>query len=304
MRALVVGASGQVGGALVRALEAHGHTVTGTYHEHALPGLVELDTTDSQAVIQLIESVQPDWVFYPAGLSWVDFCEREPDRCFFENVQLPVQVADFAADRGAGFVYFSSEYVFDGRAGPYDETAEPNPLNVYGKSKLAAERQLADRIGRLIIVRTTVVYGPEIQKKNFVYQLMARAKGSQRMAVPHDQVSTPTFNRDLAAACVECAEWNITGVINLVGPDRIDRYAFALEVCRTFGLAPDMLIPMPTADLKQMAQRPLNAGLVNTCAQQVLHTALTGVVEGLNSMKANLAQDGNPCHAHNLSRAA
>jgi len=289
MRALVVGASGQVGGALVRALEARGYTVTGTYREHALPGLVELDTTDSQAVTQLIESVQPDWVFYPAGLSWVDFCEQEPDRCFFENVQLPMQVAGLAAARGAGFVYFSSEYVFDGRAGPYDETAEPNPLNVYGKSKLAAERQLADRIGRLTIVRTTVVYGPEPQKKNFVYQLLAKAKGSQRIAVPHDQVSTPTYSLDLAAACVECVERGIAGVINLVGPDRVDRYTFAVKACHALDLDPAMLIPKSTDTLGQTALRPLNAGLVNRRAAQMLSTPLRGVKEGLQAMRAALA---------------
>ena len=289
MKALVIGASGQVGGALLQVLTAPGHTAIGTYRRHSRPNLAPLDAAHLAAVDQLLNRFRPDWVFYPAGLSWVDQCEREGDRCFIENVRWPVTVAAHAARQGAGFVYFSSEYVFDGEAGPYDETAQPHPLSAYGRSKLAAEHELLNIKPAVVIVRTTGVYGPEFQPKNFVSQLLSKVGRGETLMVPNDQISTPTYNLDLAAASVECAEQHLTGVINLVGPDRLDRYAFALAACRTFGLDERWIVPRPTAELGQLAPRPLQAGLINTRARHVLSTRLRGVEDGLRAMQAALA---------------
>lgn len=291
MKALVIGASGQVGGALLQVLTAQGHTAIGTYRQHALPHLVALNTVNLMAVDQLLDRLWPDWVFYPAGLSWVDLCERESDRCFFENVHLPTAVAVRAARHGAGFVYFSSEYVFDGAAGPYDETATSRPINVYGRSKLVAEQELLNVNTEVILVRTTVVYGPEFQQKNFVYQLISKLHRHESILVPNDQVSTPTYNFDLAAASVECAARRVTGTINLVGPDRLDRCAFALVACRIFGLDERLVVPRPTAELGQLAPRPLNAGLINDRARRVLSSRLRGVEDGLRAMQMALVSE-------------
>ncbi|MBI5566315.1 MAG: SDR family oxidoreductase [Chloroflexi bacterium] len=289
MKALVIGASGQVGGALVQVLAERGHTAIGTYRQHARPDLIALDTADSSAVEQLLARLQPDWIFYPAGLSWVDLCERESERCFAENVYWPVAVATLAAQHGTGFVYFSSEYVFDGEAGPYDEQAAPRPLSVYGRSKLAAEHELVNVNSSVTLVRTTVVYGPEFQQKNFVYQLIAKTRRGEPLLVPNDQISTPTYNLDLAAASIECAERRVTGAINLVGPDRLDRYDFARAACRVFGLDEQLIVPRSTADLNQLAPRPLNAGLINAHAQNTLCARLRGVDDGLHAMQTALA---------------
>lgn len=284
MKALVIGASGQVGGALLKALAARGHTAAGTYRAHAQPGLIELDAANGPAVEHLIDQLHPDWVFYPAGLSWVDLCEREAGRCFDENVRVPLAVATCAARQGAGFVYYSSEYVFDGEGGPYDETAAPRPINVYGRSKLAAEQELPGVNSATVLVRTTVVYGPELQGKNFVCQLIDKLRRGESMVVPDDQISTPTYNADLAAASVECAERRLTGIINLTGPDRLDRYALALAACRVFGFDARLVAARPTSQLGQLAARPLKAGLINTRARQLLDTRLRGVEEGLRAM--------------------
>jgi dTDP-4-dehydrorhamnose reductase len=291
MKALVIGASGQVGGALLKVLTAQGHTAIGTYREHAQPHLIPLNTVDLTAVDRLLDRLSPDWIFYPAGLSWVDHCERESDRCFFENVHLPVTVAARAARQRAGFVYFSSEYVFDGLAGPYDEAAPPRPINVYGRSKLAAEQELLNVNTTAILVRTTGVYGPDFQQKNFVCQLISKLRRGESMLVPDDQVSTPTYNFDLAAASVECAARGVTGVINLVGPDRLDRYAFALAACRVFGLDERLVVPRSTAELGQLAPRPLKAGLINERARRVLSARLRGVDEGLQATQLALVAE-------------
>jgi dTDP-4-dehydrorhamnose reductase len=119
--------------------------------------LTKLDTANVTGADQLIGQLCTDWIFYLAGLSWVDRGEREADRCFNENARLPAVVAACTAQHGAGFVYYSTEYVFDGVNGAYDDAASLCPIKVRGRSKLAAEQQLLNVNPATLLVRTTVV---------------------------------------------------------------------------------------------------------------------------------------------------
>ena len=123
MRALVIGASGQVGAALLRVLRARGHEAVGTWAHEAFPGLVPLDFTDPAATERLVVETRPDWMLCPAALCHVDYCEEHPDEAFATNRDGPLAAAKAAARAGAGFVFYSSDYVFDGVDGPYAEDA-------------------------------------------------------------------------------------------------------------------------------------------------------------------------------------
>jgi dTDP-4-dehydrorhamnose reductase len=288
MRALVIGASGQVGAALVDRLRVRGHSVVATHHRVAQPGTQLLDLTDTIATERLIAETEPDWVLCPAGLTHVDYCEDYPEAAMAVNRDAPAAAAQAAAKRRAGFVFFSTEYVFDGANGPYAEDDPINPLSVYGLSKLQGERHIQAENPRAAIVRTTVVYGPEPQGKNFVYQLLRRVRGGEPMHVPSDQVSTPTYNLDLAAATVELIEKEACGITHLAGPDLVDRYTFALEVCAAFGLDPNLVKPVDTETLAQRARRPLRAGLATDRARGLLQTPLRAPREALADMRRAL----------------
>lgn len=288
MRALVIGASGQVGAALVRLLRARGATVTGTHGKVARPDTRPLDLNDTMAAARLVDEIAPECIFCPAGLTAVDYCESHAEEAFAVNRDAPAAAARAAARRGAGFVFFSSEYVFDGVGGPYAEDDPVNPVSVYGRSKLEGERAVREANPRALVVRTTVVYGPEPQGKNFVYQLLARGRRGEPMRAPDDQRSSPTYNEDLAAATVEAAERGIDGVLHLAGPEVMDRHAFALVVCRIFGLDVSLLSSVTTAELRQPARRPLDAGLRIDRARALLGTRLRGPKEGLEAMRAAL----------------
>jgi dTDP-4-dehydrorhamnose reductase len=292
LRALVIGASGQVGAALSARLAERGHTTVGTHHGVAQPGTRPLDIADLAATARLIDEVRPDWVFCPAGLTHVDHCEDQPDQAFSANRDAPAAAAAAAARQGAGFVYYSTEYVFDGVGGPYGEEHETKPLSVYGRSKLEGERAVCAANARSIVVRTTVVYGPEPQGKNFVYQLLRRAQAGEPMRAPSDQRSSPTFNVDLAAASVELAERELLGVVHVAGPEIMDRHAFARLVCDVFGLDASRLTPATTAELGQRAARPLDAGLRVDRARGLLTTPLRGPAQGLSVMRAMIERSG------------
>jgi len=288
MRALVIGASGQVGAALLRALRARGHDAVGTAARHLFPGLVPLDFTDAAATDRLIVETRPDWVVCPAALSHVDYCEEHPDEARAANVGAPVAAAQAAARAGAGFVYFSSDYVFDGVGGPFAEDAPPRPLGAYGRSKAEGEQAVRAALERALVIRTSVVYGPERQEKNFVYQLIRACRGGLDFRPAVDQRASPTYNEDLAAATVECCEREERGLWHLAGADVLDRMAFARLVCRVFDLDGSRLRPATTAELGQKAGRPLDGGLRIDKARARLRTRLRGAEDGLRAMRAAL----------------
>jgi dTDP-4-dehydrorhamnose reductase len=289
MRALVIGASGQVGAALLCALRVRGHDAVGTWAHHAYPGLVPLDLADGAALERLLADGRPDWVLCPAALSHVDYCEEHPDEAFAVNVHAPLAAARAAARAGSGFVYYSSDYVFDGVGGPFVEEQAPRPLGVYGRSKAAGERAVLGALDRALVVRTSVVYGPERQEKNFVYQLIRACRGGAGFRPAVDQRASPSYNEDVATATVECCEREERGIWHLAGADTLDRMAFARLVCRVFELDGSRLAPATTAELGQKAARPLDGGLDVGKARRLLKTPLRGAEDGLRAMKAALA---------------
>jgi dTDP-4-dehydrorhamnose reductase len=288
MRALVIGASGQVGAALGDCLTARGHEWVGTYAHVPRPGLQPLDITDHRGTERLIAQTTPDWVFCVGALTFVDYCEEHPAEAFSVNRDAAAMAARAAGKHGAGVVYYSTEYVFDGENGPYAEDDPVRPISVYGQSKLEGERAVRDENARALIVRTTVVYGPEPQGKNTVYQTLRRARAGERLRIPSNQLSSPTYNVDLAAASVELVARGLGGVFHIAGPAVLDRHAFARLACQVFGLDETLLEAVPTSELGQRAARPLRAGLRIDRARTVLASPLRGPEEGLRAMRAAL----------------
>jgi dTDP-4-dehydrorhamnose reductase len=285
MRALVIGASGQVGAALLHALRSRGHEAHGTHAQYATVGLAQLDLTDHTGVARAVDQVRPDWIFCPAGLSFVDYCEEHPDEAMATNRDGPAAAARAAEAAGAGFVYYSTDYVFDGKGGPFGEDDAPRPLCIYGRSKHEGEQAVLAACRRAIVIRTSVVYGPERQEKNFVYQLLRAAHAGTGFRLAADQKASPSYNPDVAAASVELAESNLVGIWHIAGPEVLDRYAFALRISRAFALDTSKLTSVTTAALGQKAPRPLDGGLKVAKAQARLKTRLRGPDEGLRAMR-------------------
>ncbi|MCW8138922.1 MAG: SDR family oxidoreductase [Planctomycetota bacterium] len=289
MRALVIGGSGQIGGHLLEGLRAGGHAAVGTYATSPAPNLVQLALDDDGAVDAALGDVRPDVVFLPAGWTCVDANEDDPARSRRENLEAPLRVARRCRDQCALFVTYSTDYVFDGAAGPYAEEDPPRPLSVYGRAKLELEEALARELpGQHLLLRSTTVFGPERQGKNFVYQLLRRAAKGERMVVPSDQWATPSYGPDVARATLALVDRGARGVWHVAGPDVMDRVALARLACRVFGVDADRCVePRTTAELKQKAARPLRGGL-RTDRLQALGLGLRGAEEALRAMKAEV----------------
>ncbi|OLP18621.1 hypothetical protein BST81_10065 [Leptolyngbya sp. 'hensonii'] len=283
---VIIGASGQVGEHLMTVLTANGVRVMGTSYSYAVPDLPRLDIRDRAAVDAFLEQTRPDVVYLPASLTNVDYCELHPDEGYATNV-LGVQHVVTGADRlGALVVYFSSDYIFDGEAGPYRETDPAHPLCVYGMQKLIAEHYVALHCRSSLIIRTTGVYGWERQGKNFVSRLITNLRAGQTARVPIDQIGSPTYAPNLAAAVTELVLTGETGVYHVSGDTCASRYDFACEAARVFGLDPGQIQGVSTAELGQAAKRPLRGGLVVDKAAAAVHVSLLGYPAGLREMRA------------------
>jgi dTDP-4-dehydrorhamnose reductase len=236
-----------------------------TARKPSLPGWKAFDLAIAAAhpdeAARLLDQSEPDSVYCVGGATDVEHCESEPQMAFLANEQGPTVLAAAAAARQLPFLYFSTEYVFDGKNGPYQEDDPVNALSVYGKSKLAGERGVLQAHSGALILRTTVVYGYDGARKNFLYGLLARLSTGQQMRVAEDQISTPTYNKDLATAAVSLLGVGASGIYHVCGPERMSRFQFALSAAKFMGLPPELIIPAPTPSMGQKAPRPLDAGL-------------------------------------------
>jgi len=261
MDALVIGAQGQVGRALMRLLPAMSLDAVGTVHRRPGPNMEPLDIADHAAVRNVVARHRPALVFLPAALTAVDYCESHEDEAWEINVRGPEAVARAAADVGAKTIFFSSEYVFDGTAGPYGEDDPISPQGAYARSKAAGEEAVRATTDDHLIARTTVVFGWDPTSKNFAMQVWERLSAGQPMRVPHDQISNPTLAEFLALATILMGIDDVRGTVNVVGQDRLARSDLAVRLAQRLGLDAGLIEPVSTADLGQIAPRPLNAGL-------------------------------------------
>ena len=256
---------------MLRVLEARrGPDAAVPTTRHARPGWTHLDFAELATIEQaaaLFDEYPLDSIYCVAGMTAVDACEDQPDLAFRTNACGPGVLAAYAQRRALPFVYFSTEYVFDGakdHPGPYTETAPLQPLSVYGKSKLAGEEAVLAACTGALVLRTTVVYGPDARQKNYLYSLMRNLATGTPMRVPADQVSTPTYNLDLIAAALGLVECGASGIFHVCGPDLLGRLEFAEQIAAALGLDSTLLRGVSTAELGQRAQRPLAAGLATT----------------------------------------
>ncbi len=292
-RVLIVGASGQVGAAMCRLLRETGREAM------VLPaartpceGSVTLDLAELREAETLLAREELSAVLCIAGWTHVDACEADPARAMQVNATGPAVLAKYAWRRRVPFVYYSTDYLFDGAfgtPGPYAEDAAVDPLNVYGTTKLAGEERVMEEHPEALILRTSWVFGEDVQAKNFVYQVLQRLTLGQEVRVPEDQSSTPAYNVDLARATFALLERGAGGVYNACGPDVLSRLEFARTIAGQFGFGVEGIAGVKTEVLRQPARRPLLAGLDSEkLGRECPEARMRGVVEALNDCRPAL----------------
>lgn len=242
---------------------------------------LDVDVRYRGALYRAIDAVNPDAIIHCAAYTNVDGAESDSVTCMETNVKGTQNLVRYWSDR---LILLSTDYIFDGRSGPYSEDAQPNPLGIYGWSKLLAEWELAYPLSKSLIVRTTVLYGWH-PKPNFVVRTIKQLRANEPVYASGVLVGNPTYAPCLAEQLVGIAEGKQTGVLNLAGPNRISRYEFAKAVAAVF--TPEVKKPFildSSNQPRQGALRPLSAGF-NLGLATRLGYATSTVMEGLEDMR-------------------
>jgi dTDP-4-dehydrorhamnose reductase len=269
---LVTGATGQVGGELAKTLAPLGEIV--------VPGRTEMDLSHADSVRAAIRAAQPRWIVNAAAYTAVDRAESEPELAYAINAEAVRAIGEEARLIGAGVIHFSTDYVFDGTgSAPYLETDPASPVSVYGASKLAGERLLAESGALHMIFRTSWVYGA--QGKNFLRTILKLAREREVLRVVGDQHGAPTWSRDLARMAahiiVQCeaeakgrtlaeALAETSGVYHAAGGGETTWHGFAAEAVRLAQeRSPETRLAkieaITTSEYPTAAKRPANSRL-------------------------------------------
>ena len=297
MKIVVVGAAGLLGQKLVEAAVASGHAVTPFDKVHGLQtgaGPVQpLDISDREAVAGAIVPAGPDWIFNTAAYTAVDASEEDREAVREINVGGVVNLLGTARACDARLLTLSTDYVFDGRGGPYSEDDVRNPVGFYGTSKAEMEDIVLEEGRPHLIVRTMVLYGaaPMIRPNFALWVLNSLREGKEITAVT-DQKGNPTLASDLARILLAMAEKDGRGIYHVCGADRVSRYEFALAVARTFGLNEGGILPVSTEELGQAAPRPLESGFVLDRLHADFGLFPLGLEEGLERFHEEVIEYG------------
>jgi dTDP-4-dehydrorhamnose reductase len=249
VRILLTGAGGQLGRELVQVLSKD--------EVHAFDHR-SLDVGDRQEVVAALQQTRPVWVINAAAYNEVDMAEADPDRAFAVNGAGAGYLADAAAHAGAEIVHISTDYVFDGQKGePYIETDPPNPLSVYGRSKLEGELRVLNSGASACVLRTAWLYGA--QGKNFVKAIQAAAQRGGPLRVVADQVGSPTWTRHLARAISDLIRTPARGLFHVANQGSCSRFQFAQAI-----VGPSVEIePISSAEAARAAPRPAYSALAS-----------------------------------------
>ncbi len=286
MRFVVTGSNGLVGSRACALLKQGGHEVVGlgrgarrTTHTDRY---LSLDLGLEADVLTAIESAAPDVILHTASMTEVDACEKNPEAAYAANVTAAAAVARGARRVGAHLVHVSTDYVFDGDHGPYDEQALPNPRGVYAVTKHMGEQAARIFVPGCAIARTAVVYGwPAAGRPNFGAWLVGALEKRQPLKLFEDQFVSASLADSVAAMVVELGARKLGGIWNTCGAEVVDRVTFGRALCEVFGFDASLITPTKMADLKLASPRPLRSGLKVDKARAQLEAKPLSLAESL-----------------------
>ena len=250
MRILVTGSNGQLGSEMV-ALQPQE-----THHQWFNLDINELDITDKNAVEQFVVNNKIDGIINCAAYTNVDKAEEDVALCYKVNRDAPQYLAQAIEKVGGFIIHISTDYVFDGTNNiPYTEQDKPNPVTIYGKSKIEGEQYVCESCKQHIIIRTAWVYSS--YGKNFVKTMIKLGKEKPTLGVIFDQIGSPTYARDLAKAIITIVNQGIIpGIYNFSNEGVISWYDFTKNIHQLANITSCKVAPIHTADYPTLAQRP------------------------------------------------
>jgi len=298
MKILITGSNGLLGQKLVRlfAKDAQITLVATARGKNRLKSdtgyeFLQMDITNKEEVLTTIQSTQPDVVINTAAMTNVDECELNKEACWIANVESVSYLVEACEKTNAFLLHVSTDFIFDGSEGPLAEEAEANPVNYYGKSKLAAEKIVQNSLLKWSIARTVLVYGivDDMSRSNIILWVKNSLEQGKQINVVDDQWRTPTLAEDLANGCALIARKKAQGIFNISGKDMLTPLNMAYKVVDFFKLDGSLITRADSSTFSQPAKRPAKTGFDISKAQKILNYKPRSFDEGIEIVAAQVA---------------
>lgn len=254
-----------------------------------------LDITNRKNVMDVIGKYKPDCIINAAAMTNVDACEEKKEMCDALNVDAVQYLCEAAKKHNAHLIHLSTDFIFDGTAGPYKEDDEPNPLSYYGHSKLKGEQIIQSELENWAIIRTVLVYGlvADMSRSNIVLWAKESLEKGREISVVDDQYRSPTLAEDLAMGCFLVESQGKNGIYNISGKDQVNIYEIVEMVAKRYNLSMDKVSRTTSESLNQKAKRPPVTGFVLTKAIVELGYQPHSMLEGMALLEEQVAKAGS-----------
>lgn len=272
MKILITGANGLLGHKLVRLLGPKREVVviatargeSRLRPEYGSFQYESMDIANREDVLEIVGRHKPDVIINTAAMTNVDECEKEKEACMQLNVEAVKYLVEAAEQTNAFLLHLSTDFIFSGEEGPYDEQGVPAPVNFYGESKLLGEQVVMNSNIKWAIARTVLVFGivPDMSRSNIILWVKGSLEAQKPIQVVDDQWRTPTLAEDLAMGCYLIAEQRAEGIYNISGQDMLTPYEMAIKTADFFGLDKSLITRTDSTKFTQPAKRPPRTGFI------------------------------------------
>jgi len=293
-RILVVGANGMLGQrvvefySIISDVELLSTSVEDKFVFQELD-YVQSDVSNRNEIKRVIKDFCPDFIINAAAFTNVDLSETERELAWKINVKGVEYLSESARVLDSHLIHISTDYIFDGKNGPYSENDIPNPLGYYARTKLASENVLKISGIKYTILRTNVLYGTaKFSRPDFVKWVVDSLRAKKTIRIVDDQINNPTFIDDLVQGINKTIELRKEGTYNIGGSEFISRYDFTILIADFFNLDKTLISKIKTEELNQPARRPLKSGLITIKAQSELGYKPHTIIKTLELMKKEL----------------
>tara|TARA_Y100000588_G_C14255554_1_gene925265 strand:- start:977 stop:1870 length:894 start_codon:yes stop_codon:yes gene_type:complete len=292
---VVTGASGLLGSNISRTIALSSSEIVGIYNNNFIESKdfesIAIDLSDFTKTNELIRQLNPSHIIHCAALTDVDQCELEPQRAWSINADASKNLSMLADDVGCGFTYVSTDSVFDGNLGQYDEHDIPCPINNYARSKLAGERMVIQAYSKALIIRTNF-FGTNhqiIPSTGLANWVLTKLNARQAINGFRDVLFSPIFVEDLSELIINMIDVGVSGIYHVSGATQLSKYDFAVRLALKFGLPENLISPTSIDDSELAAPRPKNTTLSNNKIQEVLGKTMPELDAGLNRFKVSVS---------------
>ncbi len=255
MKVLITGISSFLGYHVLLSSIPLKHSVTGIFFNTPVSSkdvkCIKLDITDKKSITELININKPDIIVHMAAISEVSVCDKNPQLAYSVNVESSGILADLCKANNIKMIYISTDMIFEGeKEGAYDESCDANPITVYGKTKLEAEKIITQILPDVTIIRPSLMYGaPANNKKGFLYWMKSKAENGENVPLFFDQLRTPVYVQDVCELILMFIEKPIGGVFHAGGPECMTRTEMGNIYFDAMNLPKDMILPLSINDV-------------------------------------------------------